>query len=327
MRFDRCLARKGLPERWTASGDRVTAMVVPSAGMNLVSLCIDGEDRLVLPVPLSEFMLQPRTGGVPLLHPWANRLRGDRYEAVGRRVDLSGIPDLKRDGHDLPMHGLLLRATDWVVETVDSIEDGSAVIEGSIDWKENRQGFEAFPFPHRVAVRWTLKESGGADASARCDLVIEPRGTAVPVGSGWHPYLRPLAGVDRGDLELRLPPVRRVRLDQEGLPLIDAAGSPRLEGPLDLNGVMGDRVMDDLYRAPDGGWSGAVIAGGRRVEIETDDSWPWLQVYAPTGSDFICIEPMLAPTAALSDGHAVLVEPGAPLEASFTIRILEEGGD
>ena len=327
MRFDRCSAPEGLPERWAVSGDRVSAMVVPSAGMNLVSLSTDGEDRLVLPAPLAEFMVKPRTGGVPLLHPWANRLRGDRYEAAGRRVDLAGVPNLKRDGNGLPMHGLLLRATDWLVEASDSMNGGAAMIEGSIDWKESRTGFEAFPFPHRVAVRWTVMEGGGAIASARCDLIVEPRGGPVPVASGWHPYLRPLAGVDRRDLELRLPPVRQAGLDEDGLPLIGAEGSPRLEASKKIDGVIGDRVFDDLYRAPDGGWTAAVSTSESTVEIEADESWPWLQVYAPAGSDFVCVEPMLAPTAALSDGHAVVVEPGSPLEASFTIRILEGRND
>ena len=324
MRFDRCSACDGLPERWTASGDRVSAMVVPSAGMNLVSLAIDGEDRTVLPVGLEAFMRKPRTGGVPLLHPWANRLRGDRYQAAGRQVDLSSVPDLKRDGNDLPMHGLLLRATDWSVESSNTPGGMDAGIHGSIEWNEARAGFEAFPYPHRLGVRWTISESGRAIARASCELEIEARGGPVPVASGWHPYLRPVTGADRGNLELHLPPVRQARLDGDGLPVIDGKGSPRLETSTEIGGTIGERVFDDLFRAPDGGWTASVKAGGTTVELQADGSWPWLQVYAPTGSDFVCVEPMLAPTAALSDGHAVVVEPGDPLHASFTIRILEE---
>ena len=300
-------------------------MLVPSAGMNLVSLSVDGEDRLVLPAPLEKFMAAPRTGGVPLLHPWANRLRGDRYEAGGRRVDLSGIPDLKRDGNGLPMHGLLLRADDWGLETSEASDGGAAIIEGSIDWSDARPGFEAFPFPHRLAVRWSLSVGGDAVVTARCDLRVESHGDMVPVASGWHPYLRPRAGIDRGRLELRMPPVRHAALDEDGLPEIEADGTPRLQASPLLDGPLGDRVFDDLYRAPDEAWNATVSDGASTIELRTDGSWPWLQVYAPEGSDFVCIEPMLAPTAALSDGHPLVVEPGRPLEASFTIRILEDG--
>lgn len=324
MRFNRCSAREGLPERWATSGDRVSALVVPSAGMNLVSLSLDGQERLVLPTPLPEFMARQRTGGVPLLHPWANRLRGDRYEAGGREVDLAGVSGLKRDGNGFPMHGLVLRTSDWAVEAVDSSSGDAAAVEGSLEWNRDRKGFDAFPFPHRVSVRWTVSESGEASASACCRIVIQSLEGRVPVASGWHPYLCPAEGVERDRLGLRLPSHRPVELDDEGLPVLDRGGSLRLGVRRIFDGMVGDREFDDLHRAPDGGWTAAVKARGTTVEIETDGSWPWMQVYAPAGSDFVCVEPMIAPTAALSDGHARMVEPGHDLEAEFEIRIHEE---
>ena len=43
----------------------------------------------------------------------------------------------------------------------------------------------------------------------------------------------------------------------------------------------------------------------------------------PGGFRFACIEPMLAPTASLSDGHARILDAGDSLDASFTLRVLE----
>ncbi|MCP4835384.1 MAG: aldose 1-epimerase [Phycisphaera sp.] len=323
MPFDHCSAREGLPECWMTVGHRSTATVVPSAGMNLVVLSADGEDHLVMPAPLPEFMKTPRTGGVPLLHPWANRLRGDRYRAAGREVDLSDHPRLKRDGSGLPMHGLLLRSDDWIVESSSMIGDDASVIQGSIDWNPESPCFDAFPFAHRLDVRWTVFEGSGAIVSARCDLLVEAGGGPVPLASGWHPYLRPSAGIDRSAIRIDLPRLRQAVLDDRGLPVLDGKGNPRLGPPIDVNGRMGDRVFDDLYRAPDGGWKAGLFGGDSIVEIEADDSWPWLQVYSPAGSDFACIEPMLAPTASLSDGHARILDAGDSFDASFTLRILE----
>lgn len=304
-------------------GHRSTATVVPSAGMNLVVLSADGEDHLVMPAPLPEFMKTPRTGGVPLLHPWANRLRGDRYRAAGREVDLSDHPRLKRDGSGLPMHGLLLRSDDWIVESSSMIGDDASVIQGSIDWNPESPCFDAFPFAHRLDVRWTVFEGSGAIVSARCDLLVEAGGGPVPLASGWHPYLRPSAGIDRSAIRIDLPRLRQAVLDDRGLPVLDRHGNPRLGSSFDESGRLGDRVFDNLYRAPEGGWKAALFGGNSTLEIEADESWPWLQVYAPAGSDFACIEPMLAPTASLSDGHARILDAGDSLDASFTLRVLE----
>ena len=105
------------------------ATVVPEAGMNLVSLVVAGVERLRMPEPLGPFMATARTGGVPLLHPWANRLRGDRYVFEGIEVDLGGFDGLKRDGTGLPMHGLLLRHGGWRVETTAGERGGIPAAE------------------------------------------------------------------------------------------------------------------------------------------------------------------------------------------------------
>lgn len=323
MPFDHCSAREGLPECWIAVGVRSNATVVPSAGMNLVVLSADGQDRLVMPAPLPEFMETRRTGGVPLLHPWANRLRDDCYEVDGLQVDLSAVPDLKRDGNGLPMHGLLLRSDDWIVEASGVIGDEASVIQGTIDWNSDRRGYEAFPFPHRLVVRWTIFEGAGAVVSARCDLLIDAGELPVPLGSGWHPYLRPSSGIDRSRLKIQLPELQEAVLDDRGLPVLDRRGNPRLGSSINESGRLGDRVFDNLYRAPEGGWKAALSGGNSTLELEADESWRWLQVYAPVGSDFACIEPMLAPTASLSDGHARILDAGDSLDASFTLRVLE----
>ena len=61
------------------------------------------------------------TSGLPLLHPWANRLSGPRYEQDGRAVTLrEGAPGVRLEEHGLPMHGLLGGSRDWRVEPMES---------------------------------------------------------------------------------------------------------------------------------------------------------------------------------------------------------------
>ena len=286
---------------------------VPSV---IVSLVVADRELLRLPLPLGDFMVKPKTGGVPLLHPWANRLRGDRYGFQGTEVDLGSIEGLKRDGQGLPMHGLLLRFEDWQVSSGDTA--GEAWVEGVVDWADHPALMKAFPFPHRLRIRWTVR-SRPSGVEATCLHAIDAGGVDVPAASGWHPYLAP--GGSRESLRLETPRVRPVSLDASGLPRRDAAGDLVVEDETDLSGTLADRCFDDLFGTSGEGWTAGVVGGdGARIELIADPHWRWMQVYAPEGSDFACIEPMLAPTAGLSDGDVLVVPAGTSLEASFTIR-------
>jgi galactose mutarotase-like enzyme len=44
-------------------------------------------------------------------------------------------------------------------------------------------------------------------------------------------------------------------------------------------------------------------------------------VFAPPGTEFVCLEPMTGPTAALAAGTTPLVQPGASFAARFTVRV------
>ena len=66
----------------------------------------------------------------------------------------------------------------------------------------------------------------------------------------------------------------------------------------------------------------AVEGGGRRVEVAFEEGYPVAQVYAPAGEDFICFEPMTAPTNALVSGDGLRrINPGAEFGARFSIAV------
>ena len=59
---------------------------------------------------LLSYIEQRSTMGIPLLHPWANRIARSRFPVAGGTVDLEDATTLKRDPNGLPMHGLLAAA-------------------------------------------------------------------------------------------------------------------------------------------------------------------------------------------------------------------------
>jgi galactose mutarotase-like enzyme len=62
--------------------------------------------------------------------------------------------------------------------------------------------------------------------------------------------------------------------------------------------------------------------GGRRLAVEFGAGYSVAQVYSPADADFICFEPMTAPTNALCSGDGLRwVVPGESFEASFRVSI------
>ena len=98
-----------------ASGD-LEATFVPEAGMVGCSLRHRGEELLGQRGGLEAYIAERKTMGIPLLHPWANRLSTRRFTVAGREVDIDPerMP-LRLDGGGLPMHGLLSAVRGWKV--------------------------------------------------------------------------------------------------------------------------------------------------------------------------------------------------------------------
>src|SRR4051794_24676955 len=80
----------------------------PGAGMVGCSLRHRGAELLGLRGGVEAYLAQGKTFGIPLLHPWANRLGDWRYEVAGRMVEIDrGSPVVRAEEHGLPIHGAL----------------------------------------------------------------------------------------------------------------------------------------------------------------------------------------------------------------------------
>src|SRR5262245_27584488 len=90
--------------RTLAAGD-LEAVVLPGAGMLVASLRHGGVQLLGRVEDLDAAAAKGSSAGVPLLHPWANRLADLHYRAAGREVALDASSALLHfDAHGLPMH-------------------------------------------------------------------------------------------------------------------------------------------------------------------------------------------------------------------------------
>ncbi|HEY4791656.1 MAG TPA: aldose 1-epimerase [Actinomycetes bacterium] len=295
----------------TLAAGQLEASLLPGLGLLGTSLRHRGEELLALPGGVEGYR-DGHVTGLPLLAPWANRLPGWRYRAAGVEVDLDGL-DLHTDPGGLPIHGTLTAHRGWRLERLAADAD-RVVLEAGLDYGDWPELLAAFPFPHRLTVTFALRGASLAVTTTLTATGDRP----VPVAFGWHPYLR-LPGAPRAAWRLLLPFRTHLELDDRGLPTGKAADEPAEAAPV------GERTFDDLYvlDADPAEPRLGLEAAGRRLVVGYGDGYDHAQVFAPPGAEFVCLEPMTAPTAALATEATPLVAPGESFSARFTIGVEE----
>lgn len=272
----------------TAPGGQLTATFLPKLGMVCASLAHGGVELLAQLGGPEAYAAHGSTFAVPILHPWANRIRGWEYEFDGRQVSLAPEQALLHiDGPTgWPIHGVLAGCGDWQLGP-----HSATGLSATLDYGADPARLAAFPFPHTVTYGAEL-----SDEALTLALTVTATGSVrVPVSFGFHPYLAP--GGDRRDWQLRGP-------------------------VMGFDGTLGDRSFDDGYNDVPGALF-SVTSERWSIGVQFLDGYSVAQVFAPPDSDFICFEPMTAPTDALNSHTGLTVlEPGGEYRAQFSVSVL-----
>lgn len=294
------------------------AAFAPKAGMIGCALVHEGEQLLELGDGLARYVREGKTIGIPLLHPWANRLAGFCYPFPEGEVELDpDSPLIKLDPNGLPIHGLLSGSPDWEVLGLGA-DEKSARLTAELDFGAHEELLSAFPFPHRMTIEVQLEWT-----TLTIRTSVKATGeVAVPISFGYHPYLR-LPGVPREDWEVELPVKRRLLLDERMIPTGESEPVHFHQEPL------GRRSFDDGFAESIAGKPFVVAGGGRQIEVTFNEGYPFAQVYAPSDKQFICFEPMTAPTNALRRGGSELplAQPSETFRATFSISVRSKAPD
>ena len=285
------------------------AEFVPAANMLCHTLTHRDVERLDPGHGVRAYAERGKTMGIPLLYPWANRLAEPAYRAAGREVRLPG-PDGRYpvDPNGLPIHGALPGLLRWETEA----SGGGDRLRARLAW-DGPELTPLFPFEHEVEY-----EARAEDDRLHVTLTVRATGGGpVPVSFGFHPYLT-LPGVPREEWEIGLGATERLLLDGHSIPT--GAREPLEPRRFRLADQDWDDALAGLADPP----AFSAAAEGRGVTVTFGEGYRFAQVYTPAGRQFICFEPMVAPTNALRDGTALtVVEPGGEHRAAFVIALTD----
>jgi aldose 1-epimerase len=281
------------------------AVFLPGRGMLGASLLWRGEEMLRRIEDLDAAAVKGSTAGIPLLHPWANRLGGLRYRAANRDVVLDAASRvLHFDDKGLPIHGIPWARLPWSVEG-----KASDRLAARLEW-DRPEWLAVFPFPHRMEMEAAL-DPGGLTITT----TLSAGGGSVPIAFGFHPYVG-IPGAPRAAWRLELPAMRRLGLGARGIPDGFDSGFAAEDAPL------GTRTLDDGFALLEPTASFAIQAANHRVTVSFLEGFTHAQVYAPAGQDLIALEPMTAPTNALASGRGLrLAAPDERFRAAFRIEV------
>jgi aldose 1-epimerase len=296
-------------ETVTITAGSTAAEFVPGANMVCTSLRVGDAELVHAAHTVEDYAQRGKTTGIPLLYPWANRLRRPGYAVAGQTVTLPA-PEGRYalDPNGLPIHGALPGDLRW--EATVAAPDR---VHARLRW-DTAPLRELFPFEHELELDAVVAEGALSIATT----VLATGSDPVPVAFGFHPYLT-LPGTPRDDWRLHLGASERLVLDDHMIP----TGERR---PLvHRDPMLAQTSWDDGLAGLDDEPVFAAVAGGRTLSVTFDEGFAWAQVFSPAGRDFICFEPMTAPTDALNSGEGLIeLAPGERHRTRFTVRLTDE---
>jgi len=281
-----------------ARGARVS--IVPSIGNMAYEFLVHGKNAYWLPyATLAELKAKPALCGNPFLAPWANRLDSDGFFANGKRFHLNpDLANLRRDGNQKPIHGLLMFSPYWEVVGL-SADGGSAWTTSRLEFWKHPELMAQFPFAHTIEMTYRLHEG-----VLEVETALENQSAeAMPVGIGFHPYFQ-LHDAPRDQWKVHV--AARDHLELSDLLIPTGERKPvALPDPVPLAGAQLDDVFSGLVR--DGATQRAtfwVASEREKISVIYGPKYTVAIVFAPPGRGFICFEPMSAVTNAFNLAQA-----------------------
>lgn len=281
------------------------ARIAPTGGCNLFSYMVNGIERLRQPQSWKDMLTF--YFGMPILFPTPNRMRDCRYEFEGRTYQ-------HRKGYeDRFLHGLVFDES-WKAGAIQTASTGVSFLAW-LEVEPFHPNYEAFPFPHKISVRFTVTAEG-------LSIAYETENTGegrLPFGFGLHPWFRVTRS--RDDMIICGPATQQMELEPKtllptGKIMPISAAKTDLSKPANLAQVDLDAVYLGM-RPEKPAWI-EYVNEKLRMELRASEDFTHLLVYSPAGENFVCVENQTCSGDAHNmyarglqeQAHLLILEPG-----------------
>lgn len=259
---------------------------------------------------------RPSSGGIPILFPFAGRLRGASLDYGSKRYEFDRLDALGN-----AIHGFVLDRP-WRV-----VSRGASTVTGEFQASRDDPSILS-RWPSDFLIRVEYEISG---TTLECRTHVEnPGRSPLPFGFGLHPYFRIPLGHSGAANECQVQvPVASVWKLKDMLPtgeIFPAAGVKDLASRIRF----ADAKFDDVFtlRSPSSDGHRASIVDPttkQGLDLRFDAGFPHAVVYTPPSRESICVEPYTCvpdafaiETQGIATGLRTL-PPGETFDCSFSV--------
>ncbi len=244
------------------------------------------------------------------LTPYPNRISKGKYSFGGKsyRLPINFAPQKHA------IHGLVFNQR----FQLKKVKKASSSISADLEYTYRKE-IPGYPFSFKVILTWSLTKKGLKCSTTIRNICSE----TMPMGDGWHPYLRLTEKVD--SLFLKISANTKVDVDEKMVPTrktsrfdkfstLSPIGGTRLDTGFVIN-EKGKVASSELYSK----------ANDVKIVLwqETGKGkYNYLQVFIPPSRTSIAIEPMTCATDAFNNKMGlILLKPGEEFTGAYGIYL------
>ena len=292
-----------------------SAQIIPSCGAILHSFIapIDGQEFNVIESYESkdDFTKNVTKGFLGTkLSPFVCRLNKGKYQFEGKEFTVKKYYD-----RDHALHGLIYDQPFRVINQKTGEE--SAFVSMIHEYRAMDNGY---PFNYDCIVTYELEKDNKLDVITE---VINRDEVAIPVQDGWHPYFKLDSKID--DLQLQFQSIDIVEFNEDLLPTGKLIPHKEFYKPKKLGNTSLDNCFTLNFSEGQPICLLQNIEKNVQLEIHTNESYPYLQIYTPPHRNSIAIENISgAPDAFNNEIGLKILSPGksATFKTAYKISSL-----
>jgi aldose 1-epimerase len=243
------------------------------------------------------------------LFPFPNRINSGKYSFSEKDYQLF----VNFPHEDNAIHGLVFKSTFDITEKKES--DSGAILILNYAPKEDLKGY---PFKFKLSIEYSFGFQNGLKISTTIENLDNIN---MPVGHGWHPYLKLKSSVD--ELLFEFPSNKSYEVNEKMIP----TGSTKIYKHYNTLTKIDSDSFDTCFALDNSNPIALIklidpeLDGGISVWQETGvNKYNFLQIYTPEHRKTIAIEPMTCiPNAFNNKQGLITLKPGERINISCGI--------